>query len=197
MLIVLPWAPPSSSAITARIGTLEVVGRRNTTSRPSSSSVVSRCSSMPARSAALSGIVTDWAVGRLSADARRPRDRSLRRTGPSSAPPAPQPADCLVVLVDDRDRVLAPVSWIAALIWSIAMSAAFWPGGPKGARSPVSGPNPRSRGRAAPRRRLRRRHRRRRRRPPRQGPARDRLLRRGTSCASDSHAIPPHPVALP
>ena len=35
--------------------------------------------------------------------------------------------------------MLAPVCWIAALICPIAMSAAFWPGGPKGARSPVSG----------------------------------------------------------
>ena len=33
----------------------------------------------------------------------------------------------------------APASSIAVLIWSTARSAAFWPGGPKSARSPVSG----------------------------------------------------------
>src|SRR3954452_24556674 len=142
MLTVLPFAPPRSLSIAlASVGPWNESGgavrlRRPLSSRPVISSLVDagEISRIP------SWIATDLAVGMVSAEAQAP----AMHEAPSSdiLRAAETAADGSVWLSSVRIltlEMLALADLAALLIWSAAMFAAFSPGGPKSARSPVSG----------------------------------------------------------
>src|SRR3954447_11903271 len=142
MFTVLPWAPPIESAIAlASVGPWNESGGEVRFTRPSSSrSVISSLVEAGEICRTPSGIETDCAVGIVSADAHAP----VRQLAPSESTSlrAACTAACGLVSLSSWTTLTVwstPVSLIALLIWATARSDAFWPGGPKSERSPVSG----------------------------------------------------------
>ena len=142
MLTVLPLAPPiAASIVLASVGPWNESGGDVRFTSPSSlREVISSLVEAGEICKTPSGIETDWAVGIVSAEAHAPvmqlalSESTILRAACTAA--------CGFVSLSSWTTftvLSTPACWLAWLITETARSDAFWPGGPKSARSPVSG----------------------------------------------------------